>query len=412
MRARIDLELRQRGAVAVTTALMLVVLLGFFGVVVDLGRMYVAKTELSNAADACALAAGQELDSNSGALTRAENAGITAGTRNLADFQNVPVAITAADIKFSATLSPNSDYLTQAAGAAQNSKYVMCSLTFPGLPTTLAGIVGFGPTVNVGAQAVATVSPAQTSCAVPLGICGGGPPPNYGLTPGGWFSGKFDAGGGTTGSFNWIDFTPPSGGQAELAALLTGPGVCNTYAGAQVGQTGVLGNAAARAWNSRFGLYQSGAGNPQLGTAPPDYTGFSYTATPQGNAAWPAQSNALSDFLSPRRNPNNNSYQGNAATGLSISNAYNIITPAQHAAFGVATRRLIVSPIVDCTGWATSQTVPILGYGCVLMLHPIGSPGDTVYLEYVGAASDKSSPCATAGLAGGSFGPLVPVLVQ
>jgi Flp pilus assembly protein TadG len=386
---------RQGGAVAVTTALMLVVLLGFLGVVVDLGRMYVAKTELFNAADTCALAAAQELDGNTGALARAENAGIAAGTRNLANFQSAPVVITADNIKFSTTLSPNSNYLTQAGGAAQDSRYVMCTLAFPGLPTTLTAIVGFGPSVDVGAQAVATVAPAQTSCSVPLGVCS----PPAGFTPGGWFSGKFDAGGGATGSFNWIDFTPPAGGQSELAALLTGPGVCNTNLGTPVGQTGVLGNAAARAWNSRFGLYQNGAGNPQLGTAPPDYTGYSYTATPQGQAAWPAQSNALSDFLNPRRNPNNDSYQGNAATGLSISNAYDIST-------------LIISPIVDCTGWASSQTVPILAYACVLMLHPIGSPGDTVYLEYVGAANDRSSPCATSGLAGGSFGPLVPVLVQ
>ncbi|WP_223201935.1 pilus assembly protein TadG-related protein, partial [Streptococcus pneumoniae] len=71
-----------RGAVAVTVAFVLLVLMAFLGVVVDLGAMYVTKSELQNAADSCALAAAQELDGNTDALLRAENAGITAGARN------------------------------------------------------------------------------------------------------------------------------------------------------------------------------------------------------------------------------------------------------------------------------------------------------------------------------------------
>lgn len=397
---------QQRGAVAVTVAFVLLVLMAFLGVVVDLGAMYVTKSELQNAADSCALAAAQELDGNTDALLRAENAGITAGARNGAYFQRTVVPVTAEDIKFSTTLSPNSNYLTRAAGAPGDSKYAMCTLTLPDVSMALMWIFGFGPQ-DIAAQAVATIAPAQTSCAIPMGMCRQGPGPDYGFVPGQWYNGRFDAGGGSTGSFNWIDFTPPAGGQSELAALLTGPGVCNTSVGTPVGQTGVLGNAAARAWNSRFGLYQNGEGNPQLDTAPPDYTGYSYTAK-----SWPAQSNALGDFLNPRRNPNNDSYQGNAATGLKISSAYNISTPAQHAAYGVATRRLVIAPVVDCAGWSSSQTVPIEGYACVLMLHPIGSPSDTVYIEYVGSASDPSSPCTTSGLAGGTIGPLIPVLVQ
>ena len=59
-----------------------------------------------------------------------------------------------------------------------------------------------------------------------------------------------------------------------------------------------------------------------------------------------------------------------------------------------------------------AQTVPIQAWACVLMLHKIGSPSDTVYMEYLGRANDPGSPCATAGLGGGSVGPMVPVLVQ
>jgi len=403
-----NLVCRQRGAVAVATALSVVVLVGLLGVVIDLGRIFIVKTELQNAADACALAAALELDGNANALTRAENAGITVATRNTVHFQSEAVVATAANVRFSTTLSgpggDNSVYLTQADGAAPSSTYVMCTLTRPGLAMTLASIIGASAT-SVAGRAVATIAPAQTACAIPLGVCQKGTPPTYGFAPGEWISGRFDAGGGMTGSFNWIDFSPPAGGQSELAGLLAGQGTCNTNVTTEIGESGIMGNAAARAWNSRFGLYQGGGGNPQLNTAPPDFTGYAYTPL-----SWPSQSNALPHFLSPSR-VGNSSYQGNDATGLSISNAYTVASPSDHATYG-ANRRLGIAPVVDCAGWTSSPTVPLLGYVCVLMLHPIGSPGDTVQMEYVGSASDPASPCATSGLAGGTTGPLVPVLVQ
>ena len=399
---------RQRGTVAIATAVSAVALLGFLGVVVDGGRMFVAKTELQNAADACALAAAYELDGNANALTRAENAGIAVATRHMLNFQSEAVVATASDIQFSTTLSSpsgdNTNYQTQAAGAPAASKYAMCTLTRPGFPVTVSSIVG-ATAKAVAARAVATIAPAQSACAIPLGVCSKGPAPGYGFTPGEWVSGRFDAGGGLTGSFNWIDFTPQGGGLSELANLLTGQGMCNTSVGTDVGQSGLLGNAAAKAWNSRFGLYQGGGGNPQPATAPPDFTGYSYTPM-----SYPAQADALPDFLSPQR-VNNSSFQGNAATGLSISEAYSTSTSADHAAYG-ANRRLVTAPIIDCAGWVSSQTVPIQDYACVLMLHPIGSPGDTVSMEFVDVSSSPSSPCSTSGLAGGTIGPLVPVLVQ
>jgi len=191
---------RQRGAIALMVVLSLVALLAFLGVVLDLGRLLIVKTELQNAADACALAAAYELDGNASALTRAENAGITIGTRNSMVFQSTPVSITAADISFSPVLSgpggSNSVYLTQAGGAvAATAKYAMCTLSRAGLPMTLMAMMGSGPQ-NVSAQAVATMAPSQSSCAIPLGVCSQGSGPSFGLAPGQWISGRFDAGGG------------------------------------------------------------------------------------------------------------------------------------------------------------------------------------------------------------------------
>ena len=93
---------------------------------------------------------------------------------------------------------------------------------------------------------------------------------------------------------------------------------------------------------------------------------------------------------------------------------------AEHLSLG-ADRRLATVPVVDCSSWTGSspQTVPVLGYACILMLHPMANdngPGatDDVWLEFRGNSADPSSPCATAGSVGGpgSGGPLVPALVQ
>lgn len=396
-------------------AFAIVVLIGFIGLVVDLAHLMITKTELQNAADACALAAARELTGDANALVRAENAGIAVGTRNNVNLQGSAVTVQPNDITFSATLSPNSNYLSRLAGADPvTAKYAMCTLPQSGIAMWFMEVMGFGAqTVN--AMGVATLAPSQTNCAIPLGLCSKGPAPGYGLSPGDWVNGRFSAGSGASGSFNWIDFTPPGGGESELAGLLTGQGQCNLSVNNKVGESGVMGNAAAKAWNSRFGLYQGGGGNPNLTTAPPDFTGYSYTAT-----NWPAQRDALPDFLS--RRAANASYgdtadtisAGNTLTGLSISNAYRVSThgaSGEHAANG-ADRRLVTAPIVDCSGWASSSTVSIQAWACVLMLHPIGSSSDTVYMEYRGRSNEPGSPCATSGLGGGTAGPMVPVLVQ
>lgn len=53
--------MQQGGGVLILAALSLAVLIGFLGLVIDLGRLFVMKTELQSANDACALAAAAEL---------------------------------------------------------------------------------------------------------------------------------------------------------------------------------------------------------------------------------------------------------------------------------------------------------------------------------------------------------------
>lgn len=421
MKGFINWNVQQRGTVAIITALALPVLIGFAGLALDLGRLYVIKTELQNAADACALAASRELTCDpakgpcgASYLVNAENAAIAVGQRNKVGFQGANVTVQPDDVKFSTVFAPNSNYVSRAAGASTASKYAMCTLPVTGILPWFMQVLGAG-TQTVQSQAVASLAPSQTNCAVPLGLCAqGSNVPPYGLVSGQWYSSKFSPGGGVTGNFNWIDYTPPSGGASELSGLIKGSGVCSLPAsGTQVGQTGTA-NSLSDAWNSRFGLYKGG-GSVQasdLAGAPPDYTGFSYDPTNWPNAA---PQNAYSGTVSGAGTTKNFKINRELRTiySGSISNPYHAASSAQLASSG-ADRRLVVSPIIDCAGYATSQTVPVLAYGCVLLLNPFQNPGDDVRLEYLGLSSAAGSPCATSGSVGGpgSVGPQVPSLVQ
>lgn len=428
----------QCGGVAIITAIALPVLLGFAGLALDLGHMYIQKTELQNATDACALAASRELtcDPAAGAcpatyLTAATNSGLTAARRNKVDFQANAISdsqITANDVKFSTVFAPNSSYRSIANGASPASKYVMCTAQQSGIVPWFMAVLGIG-NQTVAAQAVATLAPAQTNCAIPLGVCmsSTGTPANpyAGLNTGDWMTSKLNS--SATGSFDWIDFSPGPGGGGganELAATLKGTGQCSlppvgpatcpqggTPPPGCVGEQGNK-NSLGKAWNTRFGLYK---GSDSISNAPPDYTGYAYTPT-----SWPSKSGAFNNFQTARASFT--AFQGESAAGLSNNalNGYSTASSTMLSTSG-ADRRLAVAPIVNCASWLTPnpQYVSILGYACVLILHPMTSDNgpsgtDEVFIEYRGKSTDPASPCATSGSVGGpgSVGPLVPSLVQ
>lgn len=417
---------RQKGAVLVLLGISLAVLVGFLGLVVDLGRLFVTKTELQSAMDSCALAAAAELKPGVSppdmlAISHAVSAGITAGARNKAGFQAAAVAITAQDIYFSDRLSDNSTtfpfgYLPSGAADPATARYVLCARSQGGIATwfmqVLEGFLGQPATPNVvGAWATATLQPAQLNCALPIGVCmlpGGTPAdPFAGMAVGQWLSSKLEN--AATGSYSWIDFSPGGGGANELADIIKGSGQCNVpVAGTLVGQQGNI-ESLDKAWNTRFGLYK---GADTSSTATPDFTGYAYTAL-----NWPSRFNAFGG-ASPTE-PNFQTARGTNGTYQGIpGQGYQSTTSSDLATKG-ADRRLVTVPIVDCSAWASSnpQTQPVLGYACVLMLHPMTHTSDPLYsndvwLEYRGRSSDPTSPCNTSGLAGGTAGPLVPVLVH
>jgi hypothetical protein len=438
MKPMAALRKHQHGAVAIMVGLAIFVLIAFLGMTVDLGRLFITKTELSNAADACALAAAAQLDGAADSLDRAESAGITVGESNKVGFQgSLVVIVPDQDVSFSDQLADDTTFRPKTAiapSAIANMRYAKCTLPQGGIYNYFMQAVGFVGPQTVASHAVASLVPGITNCGLPIAICQNKTPPAtcadgisapdaMGHCKNEWVCSKFTTGGGnanptacpgygSTGNFNLIDYSPPSGGASELAEIITGTGQCDLNIAHPVGQTGVE-QSISKAWNTRFGLYK---GSDSVSTAPPDYSGFAYTPT-----SWPSRYRAF-DGTSANGAPNLQSartsnlvYQENAGTwpdGI-VLNGYQPSTSAELAASG-SDRRIAVVPVVDCDLWAGSQTVPIIRFACIVMLHPMDSPGDPLYLEYQGLSDLPGSPCSSIGLPGGpgNVGPMVPALVR
>lgn len=407
---RVKARRKEQGAIAIMVALAIVALIGFVGLALDLGKLYVVKSELQNSADSCALAGARDLTGATIDLAVAEAAGITSGHLNHAFFQNTPVQLsTDSDVLFSDSLS--NPFLAKTAIASPSSiKYVKCTTQLTGIANWFMQVLNLVPGVTiadaaVSATAVATIGPAQTTCAIPVFICKAGTevdPPIAGQshTVGDWISSKSGSPPGYgPGNFGWAALDG-SNNAVAIRNQLTG-NYCNLPAvGSSVGSPGnKLSDSGA--WNTRFGIYA----NPysQAGGTP-DFTGYAYNTT-----NWPAGRNAYNDFVGKRAAFT--AYQGDAAAHLSTAGS-----AAGTTYTAGSDRRLALAPEVDCSKLLKGHSAPIIWWDCVLMLDPMekGGGAGPVHLEYRGKSTDASVPCATHGLPGNSssVGPLVPVLVQ
>jgi len=73
----------QRGAYLIVASVLMVVLVGFGALALDVGRLFVLRSQMQNALDAAALAAAAELSRNVGAQARAE-----AAARNVLEYES------------------------------------------------------------------------------------------------------------------------------------------------------------------------------------------------------------------------------------------------------------------------------------------------------------------------------------
>ncbi len=430
----------QGGAVAIVVAIALIAMVGIVGLALDLGKLYVARAELQNAADACALAAVHSLN---GATTRqleiAEAAGLTTGLRHKVQFQaNTTSLQQNASIAF-AELVNGPWLLKNALGPGDpgilRMRHARCTITESGIETWFIHVLNAVPGIAIGTQqvaasAIASLLNSQTTCAIPVAICAEQLTSNSQV--GQWIRGVSSPSDDSTSSFRWVDLDLGSKNSStrDIADMLSGNGVCEVpVTGMEVGATGArLGLSSA--WNTRFGIYQGGAYSVEEN--PPDLSGYAYTTTTWPAASDGSRSNAFQDFIAKRST--NTPYQGDALTGLVTGSGSGMSTTL--ASYG-SLRRVAPAPVVNCSELQNgTHKAPIQYWACMFMLHPINrgagagnsnnsSKGNGknanppandayMYLEYRGKASDPDSPCASTGLPGdvAGVGPLVPALSQ
>lgn len=424
----------QRGAVMVMFGLMLVVLIGFAGLAIDLGRFFVIKSELQNAMDACALSAASQL--RPGLNTATDHARAVAygrvfttggmgndnAIKNFANFQNTTVNIAATDITFSAAL--NGPYTT--AGSA-GSGYAKCEYPLQNLPIYFMQVLNAAlSTQTVSAMAVATGGP-QICNVIPAGTCQRNTNPDRGLVVGEWVSigAKMDP-----GWFGWVDYAGPAGGTPEVKDGLTAFGQCNLPVIGATAQENGKKTSAENAWNTRFGIYTNPYRISDISEYPPDKTGYGYFGQNVGKstnpkrleANWPRSDAFIDDATTPRAYDGTQTtfpYSGNPnfqiATGLRKSyqteaeeqGARQILSNTAVVAsggiggqldLGRMNRRLVVLPILDCN----LKPMVIRDLACMLMLNPFGAvsgPGGGPIdgkLEYLGRVGTDITPCGNA----------------
>ncbi|PBI95004.1 hypothetical protein BKP43_08040 [Variovorax boronicumulans] len=415
---------RQRGAMIVTAALFLLFLLGFMGIALDFGHLFVVRTELQTAVDSCALAAARELDKTSSAITRGKSAGQTAGNANRVNMQSatwggqgqiLATEVTFRDASYVPTSVPTAAVYAQCAHSQPNIRmWLMQAIgAFSG------DTAGNPATRSVAASAVATRASAQTACPIPVAAKPkpGGTAPNYGFAVGEWVTLIMAQNAAVGGQIGWANLDG-SNSASETEAELNGR--CGARVGDTIGTPGVQ-TSVADTWNYRFGIYKN-SGDPSVDR--PDYTGYAYTSL-----NWPAQFNAYTGAPGGGADPTAQNFVTKRAafascadtgtkvkganscesiTGLSLNSFQKLATPGNvaggHMQYGMD-RRFVTVPVIDGGNH-------VIDYLCMLMLQPLSIPMTDTQLEFLGNAGAAASPCTTSGLAGGSAGPLVPVLVR
>lgn len=426
----------QRGAVAMIVGLGLAVLVGFAGLVLDLGRLYINKSELQTAADTCALAAAAELTCTTGTdcLLNAQYSGKFAALKNSSDFQRSAVSIADTDVQFSTSFV--SGYASISSGSAlPASRYAMCTARSAGIIPWFMKTLGFTTASLVTARAVGSLQPSGGGgfCpGAPIGVC---PATSGTYATGDWVVADANGSGGSSalsgtkstytsaeikGTFRWVDWDPSGGGTDEVRDRLAGvTSACGiSTASTDIREEGVK-QGSKDAWNSRFGIYGpgSGPGTYTAATAPPDRTGYAYPTSGSGKIVVGAS--AYDDFRAKQaafapfqdKTGPGGTYDPQPKGGAVSGSAG---TLAQHTTYGT-NRRLIATPIIsDCT--TPGAPITISRFGCFLMLNPMSNGANSdVFLEFRGFADVAGSPCTSAGGPGGptaTGGAVVPTLVQ
>ncbi|MES2299562.1 MAG: pilus assembly protein TadG-related protein [Pseudomonadota bacterium] len=395
---------RQRGSIAVLTGMTLFIMIGMLGLVLDLGHLYVVKTEMQNAADACALSAAQELSSyNASTADRARQAGIAAGSANLVDFQAAPAVIEPADITFGADLAaaPNGEPLNFSGVVGQDTHYARC---MPHGTVHKSVVMWFMGAFGIGAQDIHASSIARQAgggtCSVPLAVCTDDPTAsNMHFVPGDWYNGRLEAGSAVRGNYGWVRFPGQDTGTSAQSDAIAGKGMCELTNTKTVLQNSGITNGVSKAWNTRFGLYGAPFKRDEQNMLdhPPDLTGWAYQNHVAGGV--------YGDFQARERahtpyDPYN--IVDKKGKPVDFPGTPQPLLTSDHATYG-GQRRVLAMPVISCNAWGANddkKVMDVVGWACSLMVAPSQDAQGEISLEFIATTLDGN--CGIAGASGAS----------
>lgn len=275
---------RQGGAVAIIVALCLTLLVGMLGFVLDLGHLYLAKTELQNAADGAALSGAKELNGTLAGVNSAvawatsTSPAVISVNQNKYDLNGKVVTFTPANLEFSnspagpwvglasAQASPaNKTFLKVDSGLRSFDTWLIHVLASAVTSTQTFGMAVAGRyTIQISPMAVCSIDKNRPEQGFVRGVAYNLPdlnPMNNGdpiwINPVDSYPGACDTNHGNTGTMTPFVCT------GNTTTISTIPGEVWVNTGAQAVMNGPL--------NSRFGDNYSGGQACDPVTAPPDF---------------------------------------------------------------------------------------------------------------------------------------------
>lgn len=288
-----DIRSRHRGAVLLLVTFSLVVLFGLAALVLDIGRLYIVKSQLQNAADAAALRSALALDTGQG-LTASRDKGAEAALKNNMLLVADKLQDNGSDIVIEVGMSPGGPWVPAVGNANPGGYYfARATTTRTGIPTFFAGIVGILDENN-GASAVAVAGRYHIDimpiaiCAMdssncpptaPSGTCGFKPGLSYPVSEvnpigsGTWFFIDPEASGP---GCKHCKYTSADDMRPYLCAGKAGPGVSGLPGSVVCTNTGKSSGPALSAIDTRFGDYSNPQAQcpPEIG--PPDTNVMEY----------------------------------------------------------------------------------------------------------------------------------------
>ncbi|MDZ5458854.1 pilus assembly protein TadG-related protein [Azohydromonas lata] len=167
----------QRGGIALLFALLMVPIMGFMGLALDLSRIYINKTELQGAADACALSAAWHLQTTpvtAAAFTGATNGGRWIAAINKSNLQATAIPTSSVTVEFGTSLSGG--VWNTAASAVPGASLVRCKIRRANIESWFLQVVGGLDHFQISAEATAAIPAAgSTNCGASTGNCNQAP---------------------------------------------------------------------------------------------------------------------------------------------------------------------------------------------------------------------------------------------